>query len=112
MRMLSFDDDPKNQNIYALGVQWLAWWTLTHTIGARAWPMQSHIRYALNSIQFRSDESSAKLVLHVSEYIKCIAPSTLFKALHYTNILLNDVCQQYYFLWEYDYQYAVCGIKV
>ena len=31
------------------------------------WPRQSHIRCALNNIQFISDESSAELVLFLCE---------------------------------------------
>ena len=48
------------------------------------------IRYALNGTQFKSDESSAELVLHLCEQIECIAPSSFFKqAIAIINLIIG-----------------------
>ena len=70
---------------YLTGVQyivcvpwWLACWTLTHAIGVLVKAIT--YRYALNRIQFISDESSAELALHIMSINKVLlALSTLLE---------------------------------
>ena len=49
-------------------------------------PRQTHIRYALNNIQFISDESSAELVLYLCEFNKVLGTINSLKNNPFTHV--------------------------